>query len=692
MLLFIQSQIISLYLDEEIIRMLHNSANKYLDNIYMPKQATQKNAKSSKSGPKSKKPESKTQRVRCIWTKKIRHSPVESVSFKDVGKKSALDEIAENIGLEAKFELNRGAKRPTTARSVTSVADATSCHARNPSTHYWGDILRKNNPNAELPENIKICAITGLVGDLKIDKFQLDHTVPARIWSLVEIPMTTEQCESGHFKDVNITEYTLASANMSVGADSYFTKFKRFCPGYYGLSVLVSDKASIKTIKDQKYIINPLLKMISDADIRQGIRSAIKAVENSTFKKSKTLVDSIKNVNSKLENHIETHLQNIKNWDSIKNLLYILNKEIWQKLMLFVPDKYDGKQLPEPDFYSGKCDPIPVGVPTPVSLLADTANRIINLKGTRLLKILEMAYNISNYRDLKTDTFVSKYDVVKHIPGKAYVKLEPKVAKAPELEPFNKNNPAHVIASWNYINDYIKKADGKIDYVKFVSSIKPNILNSSNIKTEGRSVRELKNIMIDQFELMTDTDAKEVVDVLSELNNPRVMEEINREVDEMNRQLESKTCGDQNSDDTYLCLSQSEPNSPLSYSNKLINMNRGNESDGYESDIYVESARKPGSKEHIDFSTEALENIRRIVSRNKTSKKKASPKNKSPKSSRSNSPKSNSPKSSRSNSPKSNSPKSSRSNSPKSSRSNSPKSNSPKSNSPKSNSPKSNSK
>jgi hypothetical protein len=611
----------------------------------MPKQATQKKAKSSKSGPRSKKPESKTQRVRCIWTKKIRHSPVESVSFKEVGKKSALDEISENIGLEATFELNKGAKRPTNARSVTSVADATSCHARNPSTHYWGDILRKNNPNAELPENIKICAITGLVGDLKIDKFQLDHTVPARIWSLLEIPMTTEQCESGYFKNVNITEYTLASANMSVGADSYFTKFKRFCPGYYGLSVLVSDKAVIKTIKDQKYIINPLLKMISDAEIRQGIRSAIKAVENSSFKKSKTLVESIKNVTSKLDQHIENHLQNIKNWDSIKNLLYILNKEIWQKLMLFVPDKYDEKQLPEPDFFSGKCDPIPVGMPTPVSLLADTANRIINLKGTRLLKILEMAYNISNYRDLKTDTYVSKYDVVKHIPGKAYVKSEPKVAKAPELEPFNKNNPAHVVASWNYINDYIKKADGKMDYVKFISNINPNILNSSGIKTEGRSVREMKNIMKDQFELMTDTDAKEIVDILGQLDNPRIIEEFNREVDEMNRQLTLKTCGDQNSDDTYLCLSQSEPNSPSAYlpeliNPELINMNRGNESDGYESDIYVESARRPGSKEHIDFSTDALEHILRVTSRNKTSKKKVNTKRVSPKSPKSKSPKS----------------------------------------------------
>jgi len=197
-------------------------------------------------------------------------------------------------------------------------------------------------------------------------------------------------------------------------------------------------------------------------------------------------------------------------------------------------------------------------------------------------------------------------------------------------------------------------------------------LKSSGIKTEGRSVRELKNIMIDQFELMTETDAKEVVDVLSELNNPRVMEEINMEVDKMNKQLESKTCGDQNNDDTYLCLSQSEPNSPTDYLSepinpKLINMNRGNESDGYESDIYVESVRKPGSKEHIDFSTDALENIRRIVSRNKTSKKKASPKSKSPKSK----------------SPKSKSPKS------KSPKSKSPKSKSPKSKSPKSKSPKS---
>ena len=163
-------------------------------------------------------------------------------------------------------------------------------------------------------------------------------------------------------------------------------------------------------------------------------------------------------------------------------------------------------------------------------------------------------------------------------------------------------------------------------------------------------MREMKNIMKDQFELMTDTDAKEIVDILGQLDNPIIIEEFNREVDEMNRQLTSKTCGDQNSDDTYLCLSQSEPNSPSAYlpeliNPELINMNRGNESDGYESDIYVESARRPGSKEHIDFSTDALEHILRVTSRNKTSKKKVntkrvSPKSKSPKSKSPNSPKS----------------------------------------------------
>jgi hypothetical protein len=160
----------------------------------------------------------------------------------------------------------------------------------------------------------------------------------------------------------------------------------------------------------------------------------------------------------------------------------------------------------------------------------------------------------------------------------------------------------------------------------------------------------MKNIMKDQFELMTDTDAKEIVDILGQLDNPRIIEEFNREVDEMNRQLTSKTCGDQNSDDTYLCLSQSEPNSPSAYlpelinpeliNPELINMNRGNESDGYESDIYVESARRPGSKEHIDFSTDALEHILRVTSRNKTSKKKVNTKRVSPKSPKSKSPKS----------------------------------------------------
>ena len=385
-------------------------------------------------------------------------------------KENSLVSIANNWGVNVSVEGDKGAKKPVTSRSIMNIFSALSVYQQQPEDNFWTDILergRKKNGmygflNSIISKQkysdittklgctidqiysyVRICALTGLPFIPGIDSQDLDHCESANRTSQYGLPITSRNCSAGHvWESTTLVASTLSSANRSAKDSSYFSPFQKLSLG--PLSMLINEKATLKISKDLnscclKHPFHEFRTMVP-GDIENMIKVVYNSLDTSQF-----LKEVIDNIN--IKEHIKFHISNLKLWPTLKDILRIMNRELYKDMKsLFTESRIDlqeGSKIKDsmsditilPTLYDVEVeDKIdfsdtellnhaklyilkPFGF---IHALAFLGDRYEKLEGTQFQRVLETIYGIGEMRNIGMgDHAISAY-------ATAYRASEPK--------------------------------------------------------------------------------------------------------------------------------------------------------------------------------------------------------------------------------------------------------------------------
>lgn len=364
-------------------------------------------------------------------------------------KENSLVSIANNWGIKVLVEGDTGAKNPVTSRSMHNTFSALSVYQQQPEDNFWTDILEREKTGkyqfldriiSNYSDNIikelkctkdkiysyvRICALTGLPFIPGIDSQDLDHCESAKRTGEVGLPITSHNCSAGHvWESAILVASTLSSANRSAGESSYFTSFQKLSLG--PLSMLINEKATLAVSAD----LNSCCLKHPFHEFRRMTPSVIKSMIDAVYKSQDTsqfLKGVIKEIISSntIEQHIKFHIDNLKLWPVLQNILRVMNRELYKDMkslftesridlqkqtkikdtmrdIMSIPTLYDVED--DIDFSdTEKLNNAKLYILKPfgfIHALAFLGDRYEKLKGTQFQRVLETIYGIGERRNL----------------------------------------------------------------------------------------------------------------------------------------------------------------------------------------------------------------------------------------------------------------------------------------------------
>lgn len=396
-------------------------------------------------------------------------------------KENSLVSIANNWGIKVLVEGDKGAKNPVTSRSIMNTFSALSVYQQQPEDNFWTDILERektgkyrfldsiistysdiitrklNCTKDEIYSYVRICALTGLPFIPGIDSQDLDHCESAKRTGEVGLPITSNNCSAGHvWESAILVASTLSSANRSAGESSYFTSFQKLSLG--PLSMLINEKATLAISADfnsccLKHPFHEFRRM-THGDIENMINVVKTSPDTSPF-----LKEVIATISININEHIKNHISNLKLWPALKDILRVMNRELYKDMKsLFTESRIDLQERTKIKDSMSDITSLPTLYDVETSIdfsdteslnhaklyilkpfgfihaLAFLGDRLEKIKGTQFERVLETIYGIGERRNLN----IGKHAVSAYAMAERASEPKMKVAPPPPPPPLPK--------------------------------------------------------------------------------------------------------------------------------------------------------------------------------------------------------------------------------------------------------------